>query len=178
MARPQETRLRGNGRQLIYHPEHSITHPAMSTDSPPPQRSSNKPAAPARYARWSAARAPSTTSNRWLFRLIGIPALAVAGVLLYRGLHDRLVLPECDSSRAKNTLADVLKQLEVGPLRDEPIKTILSGKDRVVCNVVLPLSDGGKLNIDYSFFWQGSTAEMRYSISRKPAPSSKLKTPG
>ena len=34
---------------------------------------------------------------------------------------------------------------------------------------LLPLSDGGTLNIDYSFFWQDNTADMRYSISRKPA---------
>jgi hypothetical protein len=112
------------------------------------------------------------TSNRLLFRLIGIPAVAVAGVLLYRGLQERFVLPECDSSRAKQTLADVLKQLKVEPLLDEPIKTISSSKDQVVCNVVLPLSDGGHLNIDYTFFWQGNTADMRYSISRKPPQSS------
>ena len=42
----------------------------------------------------------------------------------------------------------------------------------MVCNVVLPLADGGNLNIDYSFFWQGNTAEMKYSISRRPAQSS------
>ncbi len=78
-------------------------------------------------------------------------------------------MPACDSSRAKQTLSDVLGQLKVEPLRDEPIKTISSSKQQVVCNVVLPLSDGGTLNIDYSFFWQGNTADMRYSISRKPA---------
>ena len=109
-----------------------------------------------------------------MFRLIGIPALAVAGVLLYRGLHDRFVLPDCDSTRAKNTLADLLKQLKSEPLRYEPIKTISTGEDRVVCNAVLPLSDGSNLVIDYSFFWQGSTAEMKYSIARKPAQSSAL----
>ncbi len=102
--------------------------------------------------------------------------LAVAGVLIYRGLHDRLTLPECDSTRAKNTLSDVLKQLNVDPLRDEPIKTISSNKEQVVCNVVLPLSDGGNLNIDYSFFWQGNTAEMKYSISHKPAQNSKTES--
>ena len=107
-----------------------------------------------------------------LFRLIGIPALAFAGVLIWRGLQERLTLPECDSSRAKSTLSDVLKQLNVEPLRDEPIKTISSNKDQVECSVVLPLSDGGNLNIDYSFFWQGSTAQMKYSISRKPAQNS------
>jgi hypothetical protein len=131
-----------------------------------------KPRASQGSARWSAARLSAGTSNRLLFRLIGIPAVAVAGVLLYRGLQERFVLPECDSSRAKQTLADVLKQLKVEPRLDEPIKTISSSKDQVVCNVVLPLLDGGHLNIDYTFFWQGNTADMRYSISRKPPQSS------
>jgi hypothetical protein len=109
-----------------------------------------------------------------MFRLIGIPALAFAGVLIYRGLHERLTLPECDSSRAKQTLDSVLKEMKVEPLRDEPIKTIASSKEKVECNVVLPLADGGSLDIYYSFFWQGSTADMRYSISRKPARSTSL----
>ncbi len=103
-----------------------------------------------------------------VFRLIGIPALAFAAVLIYRGVEERFTLPECDSSRARQTLSNVLDQLKVEPLRDEPIKTISSSKQQVVCSVVLPLSDGGTLNIDYTFFWQGNTADMRYSISRKP----------
>jgi hypothetical protein len=107
-----------------------------------------------------------------LFRLIGLPALAVAGVLIYRGLHDRFVLPECDSSRATNTLANVLKELKIEPLRFAPIKTVSSSKDRVVCNALLPLKDGANVNIDYSFFWQGGSAEMRYSIAHKPAQGS------
>jgi hypothetical protein len=106
------------------------------------------------------------------FRLIGIPVLAVAGVLIYRGLHDHFVLPECDSERAKDTLADILKQLKYQPLRYEPIKTISSSKTEVVCNALLPLADGANLNVDYSFFWQGNTAEMKYSISRRPAQRS------
>jgi hypothetical protein len=110
-------------------------------------------------------------------RLIGIPVLAVAGVLIYRGLQDRFVLPECDSTRAKNTLADVFKQLKVAPLRYEPIKTVSSSKEQVVCNALLPLQDGSNVNVDYSFFWQGSTAEMRYSISHKPAENSPLEAP-
>ena len=65
------------------------------------------------------------------------------------------MLPECDSSRAKSTLGEVLKQLKVEPLRDEPIKAISSSKEQVVCSVVLPLADGATLNIDYTFFWQG-----------------------
>ncbi len=135
---------------------------------------SPKPPTRARVSRWSASRSAPATSNRLLFRLIGIPAVAFAGVLIYRGVAERLTLPDCDSSRAKSTLADVLKQLKVEPLRDEPIKTISSRKDQVECRVALPLSDGGMLNIDYSFFWQGSTAQMKYSISRRPAQSSAI----
>jgi hypothetical protein len=36
----------------------------------------------------------------------------------------------------------------------------------------LPLAEGGSVNVDYRFFWQGSTAEMRYSVSRRPAQGS------
>jgi hypothetical protein len=112
-----------------------------------------------------------------LFRFIGIPAVAFAGVLIWRGLQERLTLPECDSSRAKSTLSDVFNQLKVAPLRDEPIKTIASRKDQVECSVALPVSDGGTLNIDYTFFWQGSAAQMKYSISRRPAQSPVIAPP-
>jgi hypothetical protein len=116
--------------------------------------------------RWAATGSTAGRSYRRTFRLLGIPILAVAGVLVYRGLQDRLVLPECDSGRAKDTLTDVLKQLKVAPLRFEPIKTISSTKAEVVCNALLPLADGASVNIDYRFFWQGSTVDMKYSISR------------
>jgi hypothetical protein len=99
-------------------------------------------------------------------RLIAIPVLAVAGLLIYRGLQERFVLPECDSSRAKDTLTNVLKGLDSAPLRYEPIKTISRNDKEVLCNAALPLSDGATLNIDYRFFWQGSSAQMKYSISR------------
>src|ERR1700730_7161206 len=108
-----------------------------SSESPP------RPRPPLRSARRSAPGPPPNNSNRTLFRLIAIPALAFAGVLIYRGVQERFTLPECDSSRAKSTLSDVLKQLKVEPLRDEPIKTVSASKQEVVCNVVLPLSDGG-----------------------------------
>ena len=110
--------------------------------------------------------------NRWLLRLIAVPVLAVAGVLIYRGLQDRFVLPECDSSRATDTLTNVLKGLDSAPLRYEPIKTISRNDKEVICNAALPLSDGAILNIDYRFFWQGSTAQMKYSISRKEPKAS------
>jgi hypothetical protein len=37
----------------------------------------------------------------------------------------------------------------------------------VVCNAVLPLPDGANVAIDYSFYWQGDKANMKYSVSRK-----------
>jgi hypothetical protein len=144
----------------------------MAADNPSPDPSpTSRP--PRRTTRWSRPPGPPRhNSNRTLFRLIAIPALAFAGVLIYRGFQERFTLPDCDSSRAKSTLAGVLDQLKVAPLHDEPIKTISSSKQQVVCNVALPLSDGGTLNIDYTFFWQGNTADMRYSISRRPGQKS------
>jgi hypothetical protein len=138
----------------------------MAADQP-----SSTPRPPLRARRWSGTPTPPpNNSNRMLFRLIGIPALAVAGVLIYRGVQERFTLPACDSSRAKATLADLLKQLKAEPLRDDaPIKTVSASKQQVVCNLVLQLSEGGSMNIEYTFFWQGSSVDMRYSISRRPA---------
>lgn len=100
-------------------------------------------------------------------RLIGIPAAAVAGVLIYRGLRDHFVLPQCDSDRAKHTLSDVLKELKMEPERYAPIKTVSSTKEQVVCNAVLPLPGGGSVTADYTFYWQSGKANMRYSIAKK-----------
>jgi hypothetical protein len=134
-------------------------------DDPSPE-----PKKPIRASRWKPPPSPrATSSNRLLFRLMGIPALAFAGVLLYRGVQDYFTLPACDSTRAKSTLAEVLDQFKVGPVGDDEIKTISTDKTGVVCNALLPLNDGNMLNVDYNFFWQGSNAEMRYAISRRPA---------
>lgn len=122
-------------------------------------------------SRWSARSSPARP-HRLAFRIIGIPALAVAGALLYSGLRDYFVLPACDSARAKNTLSDVFKQLKFEPQRLEPIKTISTNKDEVVCSASLPLADGATLDVEYRFFWQGSKANMKYSISRKGPESS------
>jgi len=126
---------------------------------------SPKSPAPRRAGRWSSAASSPGRPNRLMFRLIGIPALAVAGVLLYRGLHDYFVLPECDSTRARNTLAEIFRQLKIQPLNYDAIKTVSTRKDEVVCSASLPVDEGGNINVDYRFFWQGTTAEMRYSIS-------------
>ena len=132
------------------------------------EKSSPKPPSPIRARRWSVPRSsPPQRPYRLALRLIGIPAAAVAGVLIYRGLHDHFVLPECDSARAKKTLSDVLTELKLAPLRFEPIKTVSSSKDQVVCNAILPLPDGGNVTVDYTFYWEGGKANMKYSIAHK-----------
>jgi hypothetical protein len=105
--------------------------------------------------------------SRWAVRLIAIPLISIIAALLYRGLHDRFFLPACDSDRAKQTLVDVLKQLKLEPSRYTPLTTVSSSQTQVVCNATLPLPDGGNVVIDYSFYWQGSRANMRYSVTRK-----------
>ncbi|HUD84888.1 MAG TPA: hypothetical protein VMR17_00490 [Xanthobacteraceae bacterium] len=151
----------------------------MANDDPPPVRARRWTPPPG-----AATRASPYKSYRFAFRLIGIPALAVAGVFIYAGLRDRLVLPECDSDRAKKTLGDVLKQLKLEPARYEPIKTVSSTKEQVVCSAVLPLPDGATVAVDYRFYWQGNDADMKYSVVRKapenpavPAPQSPAVTP-
>jgi hypothetical protein len=141
----------------------------MADDSSPKQSS------PMRARRWS--RPPSSSRGRprpyrFALRLIGIPAVAVAGVLIYRGLHDHFALPECDSDRARHSLADILKELRLEPTRYEPITTVSSDKDQVVCSALLPLPDGAKVAVNYKFYWQGDTASMRYSVSRQAPANS------
>ena len=98
-------------------------------------------------------------------------------MLIYRGLQERFVLPDCDSNRAKETLTSVLKGLDSAPLRYEPIKTISKNDKEVVCNAALPLSDGATLSVDYRFFWQGSSVQMKYSISRSEPKASGMSVP-
>jgi hypothetical protein len=132
----------------------------------------SKPPAPRRTSRWSSPRSSRAAPYRLIFRLIGIPIIAVAGVILYRGFEGRFVLPVCDSDRAKQTLAEVLKELKLEPTRYAPITTVSSSKDKVVCNAVMPLPDGGNVVADYTFYWQGDKANMRYSIHRQAAQAS------
>lgn len=142
----------------------------MMTDNTP----ANPPAPPAprRARRWSAPRTSPNNPYRLVFRLIGIPIIAVAAVILYRGLRAHFVLPECDSATAEQTLSQVLKELKLEPVRYSPITTISSSKDKVVCNAVLPLPDGGSVVADYTFYWQGSKANMRYSVRKEAAQGS------
>jgi hypothetical protein len=139
----------------------------MSSDNAAPT-----PPGPRYSRRWSSPRSSSSGSYRLAFRLIGIPVIAVLAVVLYRGLRAHFVLPACDSDTAKQTLADVLKELKLEPVRYAPIKTISSSKDQVVCNAVMPLPDGANVVADYTFYWQGNKATMRYSIRRQAARGS------
>jgi hypothetical protein len=142
----------------------------MSDESPDqPSMSSG----PIRARPWK--RPPSEPARprpyRFALRLIGIPAVAVAGVFLYQGLRAHFFLPECDSETAKHTLADVLKQYRFEPTRYEPIKTVSSSKDEIVCNAVLPLANGSNVAVDFTFYWQGSTASMKYSVTPPKSPA-------
>jgi len=136
----------------------------MANANPPPKRP-------------DVGRSPRGGNQRMAFRIIGLPILAVLAVYLFNGLRDYFALPACDSERAKQSLSEVLKQLQLEPLRYEPIKTISSGKEEVVCSAVLPLPDGASVVADYSFYWQGIKANMKYSISRKAASSTSINRP-
>jgi hypothetical protein len=134
----------------------------MADDNPPPLRA----------RRWTpppsvAGRSSPRKSYRFALRLLGIPILAVAGVFIYSGIRDRLVLPECDSDRAKKSLTEVLKELNYAPTKYEPITTVSTTKDQVVCSAVLPLPDGSSIAADFTFYWQGDKANMKYSVARK-----------
>ena len=118
---------------------------------------------------------PRAKSRRLALRLVAVPLIVIIAALLYHGLRDRFFLPECDSERAKQTLADVLKQLKLEPVRYEPIRTVSSGKTQVVCNATLPLPGGGSVAVDYSFYWQGSQANMKYSVARRSDGNSEEK---
>ena len=132
----------------------------MADDNPPSKRP------PGQYASrpWPRPRGPRTA-----WRILGLPVLAVAGVYMFGALRDYIELPACDSDRARKSLAEVLKQLNFEPVRYEPLTTISTNKTEVVCNAVLPLPNGATVVVDYTFYWQGNKANMRYSISRRAA---------
>jgi hypothetical protein len=138
----------------------------MADDNPPPLRARRWTPPPSVDRRSSPRK-----SYRFVFRLLGIPILAVAGVFIYSGIRDRIVLPECDSDRAKKSLAEVLKELNYAPTKYEPITTVSTTKDQVVCSAVLPLPDGSSIAADFTFYWQGDKANMKYSVARKTSGS-------
>lgn len=139
----------------------------MSSDN-----TSSSPPAPLRARRWSPPGKPPNRPSRLILRLVGFPIIALLAVFLYRGLRPHFALPECDSSTAKQTLTQILKELKLEPVRYAPIKTISSSKEKIVCSAVMPLPGGGSVVADYTFYWQGNKANMRYSIHRQAAQSS------
>ena len=144
----------------------------MADDNPPPLRA----------RRWTpppsvARRSPPRKSYRFVLRLLGIPIVAVVGVFIYSGIRDRIVLPDCDSDHAKKTLAEVLQQFKYEPTTYAPIKTVSATKDQVVCSAVLPLPDGSSVAADFTFYWQGDKASMKYSVTRKATDDSSITPP-
>ena len=138
----------------------------MADDNPPPLRA----------RRWKPPpgidrRSPPRKSYRFVLRLLGIPIVAVIGVFIYSGIRNRIVLPECDSDRARKSLAEVLQQFKYEPTTYAPIKTVAATKDQVVCSAVLPLPDGSSVAADFTFYWQGDKANMKYSVARKTSGS-------
>ncbi len=136
----------------------------MADDNPPPLRA----------RRWTPPpgidrRSPPRKSYRFVLRLLGIPIVAVIGVFIYSGLRDRLVLPECGSERAKKWLAEVFQEFKYEPTTYAPIKTVSSTKNEVVCSAVLPLPDGSSVAADFTFYWQGDKANMKYSVAPRPS---------
>ena len=144
----------------------------MADDSPPPLRA-RRWAPPPDIDRRSSPR----KSYRFVLRLLGIPIVAVIGVFIYSGIRNRIVLPDCDSDRAKNSLADVLQQFKYEPTTYAPIKTVSATKDQVLCSALLPLPDGGYVAVDFTFYWEGDKASMKYSVARKATDDSAVTPP-
>jgi hypothetical protein len=144
----------------------------MTSDDPPPLRA----------RRWTPPPSPPGRSSprksyRFVLRLLGIPIVAVIGVFIYSGIRNRIVLPECDSDRARKSLAEVLQQFKYEPTTYAPIKTVSATKDQVVCSAVLPLPDGGYVAADFTFYWEGDKANMKYSVARKATDDSSIAPP-
>jgi hypothetical protein len=144
----------------------------MADDNPPSLRARRWTPPPSAEVRSSPRK-----SYRFVLRLLGIPILAVAGVFIYSGIRDRVVLPECGSDRARKSLAEVLQQFKYEPTTYEPIKTVSATKDQVVCSALLPLPDGGYVAADFTFYWQGDKANMKYSVARKATDDSSITPP-
>jgi hypothetical protein len=144
----------------------------MADDNPPPLRARRWTPPPG-----TSRRSPPRKSYRFVLRLLGIPIVAVIGVFIYSGIRNRIVLPECDSDRAKKSLAEVLQQFKYEPTTYTPIKTVSTTKDQVTCSAVLPLSDGGYIAADFTFYWEGDKATMKYSVARKATGDSPVTPP-
>ena len=138
----------------------------MAADKPSPN-----PKSRARFTRLPTSPSSSRPPYRFALRILVIPVIAVVGVFIYSGIRNRIVLPECDSDRARKSLAEVLQQFKYQPTIYAPIRTVSTTKDQVVCSAVLPLTDGGYVAVDFTFYWEGDTASMKYSVARRASGS-------
>jgi hypothetical protein len=138
----------------------------MAADKPSPKFKSS-----ARFTRLPTSPSSSKPPYRFALRILVIPVVAVVGVFLYSGIRDRIVLPECDSDRARKSLVEVLQQFKYEPTTYAPIKTVSATKDQVVCSAVLPLPDGASVAVDFTFYWQGDKANMKFSVARRASGS-------
>ena len=138
----------------------------MAADKPSPN-----PKSRARFTRLPTSPSSSKPPYRFALRILVIPVIAVVGVFIYSGIRDRIVLPECDSDRARKSLAEVLQQFKYEPTTYAPVKTVSTTKDQVVCSAVLPLPDGTSVAADFTFYWQGDKANMKFSVARRTSGS-------
>lgn len=112
---------------------------------------------------------PPMVPQSWKMRLFWavISVIVIGGAVLRSGLFES-DLPECDSSRAKDTLSNIFKEKNLNPKSYKQIKTISSGKDLVICQATLPLSDTELLTINYKFVSSASGAQIQYEYSSGP----------
>ncbi len=113
--------------------------------------------------------APTKPKRDWSrFRLIVIVGAFGFAVLLWimTQFFNAATLPGCDSKRARDTLSDVFQANKVSTTRYNEIKTLSETKDEVRCNASLALREGGNLNVDYRFYWEGANPKIEYSLKR------------
>jgi hypothetical protein len=114
---------------------------------------------------------PAATLGRKLYKvawwIVSIALVVVGLVQIYGGIQSIFFLPDCDSKDAKDRLSNAFKEHNYAPLRYDSIKTVSTSKDEVVCNAVLPLPDGANLIADYTYYWEGKSSMLKYSIHRK-----------
>ncbi len=113
--------------------------------------------------------APAKLARKWskFQRVVIVGAFGFAALLwIATQFFNAATLPGCDSKRARDTLSDVFQANKISTSRYNEIKTLAENKDEVRCNASLALGEGGNLNVDYRFYWEGSSAKIEYSLKR------------
>jgi hypothetical protein len=105
------------------------------------------------------------TVSRIVQLVAGLVVTVVGALVLIGNLMTRNDLPDCDSTRAKDTLSDIFKKNEVNAARYDEIKRLTKADDEVTCHAKLTLRDGGKLEIDYKLLREGADMTLRITRS-------------